>query len=53
VAQPEKDGSRSLLTGREVSVSFRDIANVLEDGELPPEGELHFLQIRGPMSPMR
>jgi hypothetical protein len=36
------------LFGRDVSVISRHIANVLEDGELPTEGDLHFLHIRGP-----
>lgn len=36
------------LFGRDVSVISRHIANVFEEGELPQEGDLHFLQIRGP-----
>ena len=34
------------LFGRDVSVISRHIANVFEEGELP-QGDLHFLQIRG------
>jgi len=36
------------LFGRDVSVISRHIANVIEEGELPSEGDLHILQIRGP-----
>lgn len=35
------------LFGRDVSVISRHIANIFEEGELPQEGDLHFLQIRG------
>jgi hypothetical protein len=37
----------SELFGRDVSVISRHIANVFEEGELS-QGDLHFLQIRGP-----
>lgn len=36
------------LFGRDVSVISRHIANIFEEGELAQEGDLHFLQIRGP-----
>ena len=41
----------AALFGRDVSVISHHIANVLEEGELPTEGDLHFLQIRGPENP--
>jgi hypothetical protein len=38
----------AALFGGDVSVISRHIANVVEEGELPAEDDLHFLQIRGP-----
>jgi hypothetical protein len=40
------------LFGRDVSVISRHIANVLEEGELPEEGNLHFLQIARSTKPV-
>ncbi|CAA7619187.1 DNA-binding protein (fragment) [Magnetospirillum sp. LM-5] len=40
------------LFGRDVSVISRHIANVIEDGELPQEGNLQKMQIAGSTRPV-